>query len=203
MRGRVEAQVGVVAVQARSQPLEAACIVGSLSDCSESSFGRAVERIGLAGAALIDEDDVAVGLDAAEQLRERRGHLRGALARAAGEEEQRIGLRVAAERRQHDDLQVDRAALARLAVLEDRQRAAVGVGRPFVTSCRDAAGRGRRAPDAARSRVAHSSRRREATERSQSPTSYIRPRSPARSACCRAHRRSARTSSASTRFCSC
>ena len=65
--------------------------------------------------------------------RSRARHLRRALARPAGEKEQRIGLRVAAQRGQHDDLQIDRAALSRLAVLEDPQRAAVRVGRAFVS----------------------------------------------------------------------
>ena len=94
---------------------------------------RAIEWIGIAGASLIDEDDVALGLDSTKQLSDALGHLRGTLARAAGEEEQRIGAGIAAEAGQHDDLQVDRSSLTRFAVLEHVERAAVGVGRPFVS----------------------------------------------------------------------
>ena len=61
---------------------------------------------------------------------------RGALAGAAGEKEQRIGLRIGAERGQHDDVQVDLAALLRLAVLEDLEAAAVGIGRRVIADAR-------------------------------------------------------------------
>ena len=51
---------------------------------------RQFERMRLAGAALVDEDDVARALHGAEGVANLSGQLRGALAGAAGEEEQRI-----------------------------------------------------------------------------------------------------------------
>ena len=59
-------------------------------------------------------------------------HLRGALARSAREKDQRVEAVVVAECGQHDDREGEPAAGARLAVLEDRERPAVRVGRPLV-----------------------------------------------------------------------
>ena len=126
----------------------------------------------LAGAALIDEDDVAVGLHATEELANAARHLRRALTGPTGEEEQRVGLRVVAKRGQDDDSKVDRAALTGVAVFEDFQRAAVGVGRaliPFawMETVESGGCLARRAPERAR----HQERN---DERFQVRTFYIR-----------------------------
>ena len=97
-RRRVQTQVGVFA-----EPFQAgfeandALLVALIDLAQRVAVGAALERMRLAGTALVDEDDVAGGLDAAEQFANATRHLRGALARAAGEEEQRIGLSVVAE----------------------------------------------------------------------------------------------------------
>ena len=96
----------------------------------------AVERVRLAGAALIDEDDVAIVLHALEDRANSFCELRGALAGAAGQEEQRIRLRIGAQRRQHDDVQVDLASLLGRAILVDLERAAVGVDGRVVARAR-------------------------------------------------------------------
>ena len=62
------------------------------------------------GAPLVDEDDVAAGLNAAKQLLEISGQFRGALARTAREKEQGIGGGIALQGREDHDLQRDFAA---------------------------------------------------------------------------------------------
>ena len=100
---------------------------------SESSSSSQFERIRLAGAALIDEHDVAVGEDLAIRLADHLRHLGGALAGSAGEEEQRIGLRIGAQRRQDDDVQIDLAAGLGGAVFVDLEGAAIGIDRLVVS----------------------------------------------------------------------
>jgi hypothetical protein len=73
----------------------------------------------LAGAALVDEDDVPVPQDGAEYLAYLGGHLRRALARTSGQKEKRIGFRLGCQRRQRDDVQPDTASGARGAILVD------------------------------------------------------------------------------------
>jgi hypothetical protein len=85
---------------------------------------------------LIDKDDVAIVLDAAEDLTHQFRELGRALAGTAGEEEERIGLRIGPQRRQDDDVQVDLAALPGDAVFVDLESAAVGVNRRVVASTR-------------------------------------------------------------------
>ena len=134
-RRRVERQVGVVLRLAGLEAIER-LLVGLHERLQRIVVVVAVERIRLAGAALIDEDDVAIVLHAAEDLADHLGQLGGALAGSAGEEEQRIGLRIGAERRQHDDVQIDLAALLGGAILVDLERAAVGIDGRVVAGAR-------------------------------------------------------------------
>jgi hypothetical protein len=63
--------------------------------------------------------DLPVGEDLSISLADHLRHLGGALPWSAGEEEQRIGLRIAADRRQDDDIEIDLAAGLRGTVLVD------------------------------------------------------------------------------------
>ena len=116
-RGGVEARVGVVAGQALLQPLEADLV--RLVEHGESVIvGLALQRIRPAGAALVDEHDVAIGLEPPEQLADLPRDLRCALSGTAREKEERIRPRVGAERRPDHDLERDAAAGSGDAVLE-------------------------------------------------------------------------------------
>ena len=94
------------------------------------------QLVRLRGAALIDEDEIAVA--AQRDFREIAGLLGDRLAGAAAEEEDRIGLRRRRERRQDDHLHADLAARLRLPVLPDLIGGAAGVDRPLLS--RDLAG---------------------------------------------------------------
>src|SRR6185295_3391227 len=69
-----------------------------------------VERIGAAGAPLVDQHDVPFGLKAAEERQPVRRERRRSASWSTFEDEQRVWLRNALERRRDDDLEVDRAA---------------------------------------------------------------------------------------------
>src|SRR5690606_17255970 len=78
----------------------------------------ALQRIGAAGAALVDEDDVALPAYLAERGVDLRPYLDRRLARAAGEEEHRVGLLAAlVGGRQPRDVQCDPAAAGIVGVL--------------------------------------------------------------------------------------
>jgi len=94
------------------------------------------QLVRLRRAALVDEDEVA--LAAQREIRDVARVLGDRLARAAAEEEHRVGLRRRGEGRQDDHLQADLAARLRLPVLPDLIRGAPGVDRPLGT--RDLAG---------------------------------------------------------------
>ena len=66
--------------------------VGFVQDLERILWWRAIERIGVAGAPLIDQDDVALGLNATEDLSDVLGHLRGTLSRPSRREEERSDL---------------------------------------------------------------------------------------------------------------
>src|SRR5215207_6367602 len=85
---------------------------------------------------MIDEYDVSSGLDPREQVAKWPRHLRRALTWTAGKKEEWIRLSVVTKRRQEHDLKIDRAALMTVAVLEDRQRAAIRIGGAFITWAR-------------------------------------------------------------------
>ena len=87
----------------------------------------------VAGAALIDEDDVAIGLRCGGRSRGPAAPSARRPGRPAGEEKERIGLRIRTQRRQQRRCSDRSAALAGLAVLEDPQRAAIRVDRTFVS----------------------------------------------------------------------
>jgi hypothetical protein len=90
--------------------------------------GRAAQAAGAAGAALVEDDEVAVGEPGPEDRRELgRGGERG-LAGAAGERDDRAGVRVA--RGDHAlDVERERARDGAAAVDRDRQLAALEAGR--------------------------------------------------------------------------
>ncbi len=71
----------------------------------------ALQRRAAAGAALVDQHQVAPVQKAPEHTRDRRGQVDRTLARAAGEEEHRIGLLVARQCRHHRVMQLDEASL--------------------------------------------------------------------------------------------
>jgi hypothetical protein len=73
---------------------------------------RAVEPIGFAGATLIHEHDVARALDTSEDFTNLSCRLRRALARAAGEKDERVG-RLGADRGEHRNEERDLAASLR------------------------------------------------------------------------------------------
>ena len=89
-----------------------------------------------AGPALIHQNDIPVFLEALEQRPERAGHLRGALTGAAGEDKERVRLRIAAHGRKQHDPQVDTAPFGRGAILKYRQGATVCIGRALFGSTR-------------------------------------------------------------------
>lgn len=81
--------------------------------------GAAVERMGTSGAAQVHEHDLAGAPDLLEITGRDRGVRAGALARSAGEDEERVGLGRAAERLQNRELDVQTPARVRSAILED------------------------------------------------------------------------------------
>jgi len=88
---------------------------------------QAAERIGTAGAALVDQEHIALLAHLAQRGIDDDRHFTGRLAGAAGEEEHRVRLAVAAVIRfQPGNAQVDLAALGMGAVLGHLQRAALG-----------------------------------------------------------------------------
>jgi hypothetical protein len=89
-----------------------------------------------AGAALVDEHDVAARAELAihDPAARRVG---GRVARAAGEREDRIGRQVAAQRGHHDDAELDLATPARRPVLPD----AVGAAQQLLGDTLDGARR--------------------------------------------------------------
>ncbi len=101
------------------------------------SLGRfAFQRIGFSGAALVNEDDVAAGLNAVERFFQNVGHGSCALTGAASEEEERIGCGVLLESGKNEDFESDFATGFGLAIFPDAEGTAVGVGRPFAGSAR-------------------------------------------------------------------
>ncbi len=122
---------GVVGgARARTQQIEAALRggedlrVGSLVEAL--LVLGAVEGIGGAGAALIDEYNVALALDTPERSRDACVERTRRLSRPAGEDEERIGLLAAADRRHAGHVQSDPAAARVLRILGHLEDAAVG-----------------------------------------------------------------------------
>ena len=85
----------------------------------------AVERVRSPGAALVDQDHVALAQHAMKRGGDLRKSLQGGLPRAAGQHHDRVGLGPLARRRDAGDLQVDRATVGPAAVLRHSQRAAL------------------------------------------------------------------------------
>jgi hypothetical protein len=128
--GRVEPDVGVIAGQARAQPVERLLVrLGQL--LQRVRFTPALERMRLAGAALVNQDDVALAEDGAEYFAYFGRQLGRRLAWSTGQEEQGVGCRLGGQRRQGDDVQGNAAPGPRCAILEDFQRSTGGVGRAF------------------------------------------------------------------------
>ena len=126
--GRVEPDVGVIAGQARAQPVERLLVrLGQL--LQRVRFTPALERMRLAGAALVNQDDVALTEDGAEYFAHLGRQLGRRLAWSTGQKEQRVGCRLGGQRRQGDDVERDAAPGPRIAVLVDFKRSAGGVGR--------------------------------------------------------------------------
>jgi hypothetical protein len=85
-----------------------------------AGIGFAIELARQAGAALVDEDDVAGGARALEGGGQQLDHLAAGLAGAAGKDEQRIGPRRLAERGGHRHVQLERAGLRLRIIQRDR-----------------------------------------------------------------------------------
>jgi intracellular septation protein A len=113
---RVVAHVGVVTSQAGFQPGKR-LLVGFHRLAEGVGRRSTVERVRLAGATLVDEDDIAVAEYPPEDLPHLRRELRRRLTGSAGEEEQRVGT-LSTQRGQHDDVQRDAAAGGCLRILE-------------------------------------------------------------------------------------
>src|SRR4029453_7435216 len=114
--------------------------------------GPAVQWVRLTRTALIDQHDVPRALDLAEDRANLARQLCRALTGAAGEEHDRVeGTRP--DGGQDRDPECNRATLLGVAILENRQRSAVGVGRPFVVlTGMKVVERGRRGRDLTRGR---------------------------------------------------
>ena len=82
----------------------------------------AVEAVRTAGAALIHQHDVAIAAHAIERRRRRGVQVHGRSARAAGDQEQRIGRLVEADGRHARDEQLDLAAVGLVGIFGDRER---------------------------------------------------------------------------------
>lgn len=110
VRGRVAAQVDASrqAVAARGDRLDRK----EIALRSDLAF----ERIRLSGAALVDQDDVALAADAGEGRRVKVRQARGRLSRPALQDEERLEL-ARAQRGKDDDVQLDRASVLHAASL--------------------------------------------------------------------------------------
>ena len=129
--GRIETDVGVVSRETTLQAIETR--VARLGHLAQRVRVRsAVQRIRLPGATLIDQDDVPRSLHGAEGRANLSRQLRGPLSRPAGQEDQRITCH-RPYGRQDDDPEPDLAAGLSGAILEYRQRPAVGIGRTLGT----------------------------------------------------------------------
>ena len=133
-----------------------------------------VERRRAAGAALVDEHDVAVLAHAGQRRGEGAEEARR-LAGAAGEDEQRVGARIERVGGQHRDRKRDLAAVGLVAVLRDLERAALRGDGSFgsrQSASAIAARGGNASPQPARARTDEGRRRRggtrSATERHES-----------------------------------
>jgi hypothetical protein len=95
-------------------------------------FHLALQRRALAGAALVDEDQVAALVQARIARRDQRQHLRRGLAGPAGQQGDRVGQLVARQRRHQHHAQRDGPALRLGRVERALQRAALQLGRVAV-----------------------------------------------------------------------
>ena len=129
-RGRVAARVDAGLRELRRAGLRARQRIDLQQDGPETGFriGLAGERRRTAGAALVDEYDVARAADFVQARGERRQFARG-LARPAGEDEQRVGMGRERVRREDGDVDRNRPAPGRRAILRDRHGAAARGGR--------------------------------------------------------------------------
>ena len=123
-RRRVERGIGGEPPQALSQRRHRQHVVHVALRVVVAARQRAVEGIRAAGAALVDQHDVAVGEHPGEDAGERLGGGDRRLAGAADQDEQRIGSGGGAQRRQHRHPEPDPAPLPGGAVLEHLERAA-------------------------------------------------------------------------------
>ena len=94
--------------------------------------GRAIQRVGIAGAALIEEDDVAVTIDECEDRLEAGVEGGRTHARAASENEERIGTLARADGRHHRDPQRDLAPAGSGGILRHGQSTALGLNQRQV-----------------------------------------------------------------------
>ena len=101
---------------AAREPRDLTLGIGGIGERLAAHVG-AVERSGAAGAALIDEDQIAALVEPAKQRRDRRRDRHRALPRPAREQEHRIGQLALRERRDDDEMDRDLRA-ARLARIE-------------------------------------------------------------------------------------
>jgi hypothetical protein len=128
---RVETHVRVIAVETSAQTSQHR--LGTFREFPKRArFGPAVQWIRLAGASLIDEDDVALALDATEQFLNLAGKLRRTLAGSACEEHESVRFWDGCERREDSNQKLDSASNTGMAVFEDRHGAAQRLGRAFI-----------------------------------------------------------------------
>ena len=123
---RVVARVGIelrqaVAREAR-EPFRAEVL--RLAERVRAGLVATAQRVRIAGAALVDEDHVALAQHLAERALRGRIRLASALARAAGDHEHGIGLGLLRLARHPGDRELDPAAIGRGAVLRHFQRRA-------------------------------------------------------------------------------
>ena len=109
-------------------------------DCSNGGADRrlldlALERVRAAGAALVDEHDVAPRVDLVQHRQHLPPGAGGGLAGATREDEHRVGLLVARDRRDDREADLDGLALRLVRVLRHRHRAAAD----FAVDTRDPA----------------------------------------------------------------
>ncbi len=93
--------------------------------CERAGRRRTRERGRIAGAAQVDEDDVAGPTDARKVPRDERGVVARALTRSASEDDEGIGLSPARESGQNGDVDRNAAPCSAVAILIDLQDAAL------------------------------------------------------------------------------
>ena len=131
--GGVLPEIAAEFLQAGAEPLDLLRLLEGGAD--RRLLDLALERVRAAGAALVDEHDVAPRIGLVQHRQHLPSGAGGGLAGATREDEHRIGLLVASDRRDHREADLDGRALRLVRILRHRHRAAAD----FAVDARDPA----------------------------------------------------------------